>query len=118
VNTLFNALLNNPGFAKSILEPEGSLGGGMAVQRARCRALEEGHRLPLLEAYGLTETSPAATINRPTLEEYNGCIGLPVSSTEISIRDDDSGNELPVGESGELCVRGPQVMKGYWERPR
>jgi len=71
---------------------------------------------PLIEAYGLTETSPAATINPLTITDYNGSIGLPVPSTEISIRDDD-GKEVALGEPGELCVRGPQVMKGYWNKP-
>jgi long-chain acyl-CoA synthetase len=117
VNTLFNALLNNPDFAK--LDFSGfklALGGGMAVQQAvadRWHALT-GH--VLLEAYGLTETSPAVTINPLDLDSFNHSIGLPVSSTEISIRDDE-GIEVAQGQPGELCVRGPQVMKGYWNRP-
>jgi long-chain acyl-CoA synthetase len=117
VNTLFNALLNNPDFAK--LDFSGlkvSLGGGMAVQRAVAERWKKVTGLPLIEAYGLTETSPAVCINRPDQIEFTGAIGLPVSSTEISIRN-DSGDEVPVGESGELCVRGPQVMKGYYRRP-
>jgi long-chain acyl-CoA synthetase len=71
---------------------------------------------PLLQAYGLTETSPAATINPLDMHEFNGAIGLPISSTEVSIRD-DYGNEAPLGQVGEICIRGPQVMKGYWQRP-
>jgi long-chain acyl-CoA synthetase len=117
VNTLFNALLNNPDFEK--LDFSGlkvSLGGGMAVQRAVAERWKKVTGLPLIEAYGLTETSPAVCINRPDQIEFTGAIGLPVSSTEISIRN-DSGDEVPVGESGELCVRGPQVMKGYYRRP-
>jgi long-chain acyl-CoA synthetase len=117
VNTLFNALLNNPDFAK--LDFSGlkvSLGGGMAVQRAVAERWKKVTGLPLIEAYGLTETSPAVCINRPDQIDFTGAIGLPVSSTEISIRN-DSGDEVPVGESGELCVRGPQVMKGYYRRP-
>jgi long-chain acyl-CoA synthetase len=117
VNTLFNAMVNNPDFAKiDLSQLRLTLGGGMAVQRAVAERWKEITGTTLLEAYGLTETSPAATINPVDLEEYNGCIGLPISSTEVSIRDDD-GKELPIGEAGELCVRGPQVMKGYWNRP-
>ena len=71
---------------------------------------------PLLQAYGLTETSPAATINPLDMGDFNGSIGLPISSTEVSIRD-DYGNEVPQGQIGEICIRGPQVMKGYWQRP-
>ncbi len=117
VNTLFNALLNNPDFAK--LDFSGfklALGGGMAVQQA---VAEKWHKVTgkvLLEAYGLTETSPAVSINPLDLTEFNHSIGLPVPSTEISIRDDD-GNEVARGQRGELCVRGPQVMRGYWNRP-
>ncbi|MCR6665478.1 MAG: long-chain-fatty-acid--CoA ligase [Methyloversatilis sp.] len=117
VNTLFNALLNNPDFAK--LDFSGlrvSLGGGMAVQRAVAERWKKITGQPLIEAYGLTETSPAVCINPPDQKEFNGAIGLPVPSTEISIRDDE-GREVPPGETGELCVRGPQVMKGYYRRP-
>ncbi|NMG66735.1 long-chain-fatty-acid--CoA ligase [Azoarcus indigens] len=117
VNTLFNALLNNPEFAKldfSALQI--SLGGGMAVQQAVAEKWRKATGKPLVEAYGLTETSPAVTINPLDLPEFNHAIGLPVSSTEISIRDDD-GVEQPVGSRGELCVRGPQVTRGYWNRP-
>jgi long-chain acyl-CoA synthetase len=117
VNTLFNALLNHPDFAKldfSALRV--SLGGGMAVQKAVAEKWKQVTGKPLIEAYGLTETSPAATINPLDLAEYNGSIGLPISSTEVAIRADD-GSYLPVGGVGEICVRGPQVMKGYWNRP-
>lgn len=118
VNTLFNALLNHPEFAK--LDFSGlriTLGGGMAVQHAvadRWRAVTGN---ALIEAYGLTETSPAVSINPLELEVFNHSIGLPLPSTEVSVRD-DAGNEVPVGERGELCVRGPQVMREYWNRPQ
>jgi long-chain acyl-CoA synthetase len=118
VNTLFNALLNTPGFAQ--LDFSGlkmSLGGGMAVQRAVAERWKQVTGKPLLEAYGLTETSPGACIN-PFVEgaDYNGFAGLPISSTIVTIRDDD-GRILPLGETGEICIAGPQVMKGYWNRP-
>ncbi len=116
VNTLFNALLNNPDFAK--LDFSGlkcALGGGMAVQQAVAEKWKKVTGCTLREAYGLTETSPAVCINPIDLDHFNHSIGLPISSTEISIRDDD-GRELGVGEAGELCVRGPQVMKGYYKR--
>ena len=117
VNTLFNGLLNTSGFADldfSALKL--TLGGGMAVQQAVADRWHRVTGVPLLEAYGLTETSPAVCINPLDLEEYNGSIGLPVPSTEVSIRTDD-GEFLPQGEVGELCVRGPQVMQGYWHKP-
>lgn len=117
VNTLFNALLNNPDFARLDFSPlKVALGGGMAVQQAVAEKWKKVTRIPLVEAYGLTETSPAVTINPLDLEDFNHAIGLPISSTEISIRDDD-GNEMPAGQRGELCVRGPQVTPGYWQRP-
>jgi long-chain acyl-CoA synthetase len=116
VNTLFNALLNTPGFAElDFSRLMVTLGGGMAVQQSvaeRWKAVT-GNRLT--QAWGLTETSPGACIN-PTTEDFNGSIGLPIPSTEVSIRDDD-GAELAVGAVGEICVRGPQVMAGYWNRP-
>lgn len=116
VNTLFNALINNPEFAKLDFSPlHVTLGGGMAVQRAVAERWKQITGVPLIEAYGLTETSPAATINPLDLEEYNGSIGLPISSTEVAIRD-DQGKDLPIGTSGELCIRGPQVMREYWQR--
>jgi long-chain acyl-CoA synthetase len=117
VNTLFNALLNNPDFASldfSALHV--SLGGGMAVQKSVADKWKQVTGVTLIEAYGLTETSPAATMNPLDLKDYNGSIGLPISSTEVVIRDDE-GLDRPLGQSGELCVRGPQVMKGYWQRP-
>lgn len=117
VNTLFNALVNNADFAKldfSALKL--TLGGGAAVQRVVAEQWKKITGIPLIEAYGLTETSPAACINPLSLEDYNGSIGLPIPSTEASIRDDD-GKEVPVGEPGELCIRGPQVMAGYWNKP-
>jgi long-chain acyl-CoA synthetase len=117
VNTLFNALLNNGEFHKldfSTLQM--TLGGGMAVQKAVADRWEQVTGKPLIEAYGLTETSPAATINPLDLPEYNGAIGLPISSTDLVLRDDE-GKDVPLGERGEICIRGPQVMAGYWQRP-
>ena len=117
VNTLFNGLMNTPGFEQiDFSSLKLSLGGGMAVQQPVAELWQELTGGPILEAYGLTETSPAVCINPLNLTEYNGSIGLPVPSTEVSIQD-DQGNLLPQGEAGELCVRGPQVMKGYWQRP-
>lgn len=117
VNTLFNALLNNPKFKEvDFSHLKCALAGGMALQKAVAKKWIELTKFPLIEAYGLTETSPAATINPMYLREYNGSIGLPVPSTDISIRDDE-GKELPLGETGELCIKGPQVMRGYWQRP-
>ncbi|MFU8831961.1 MAG: AMP-binding protein [Wenzhouxiangella sp.] len=117
VNTLFNGLLNTPGFSDlDFSELRMTLGGGMAVQRAVAEKWKKVTGVPLIEAYGLTETSPAACINPMTLTDYNGAIGLPISSTECRVIDTE-GNPLPAGETGELCIRGPQVMKGYWERP-
>ena len=116
VNTLFNALLHTKGFDS--LDFTGlrvSLGGGMAVQQAVAERWKEVTGNVLTQAWGLTETSPAATINRPG-DDFNGSIGLPISSTIITIRDDD-GRSLPQGQSGEICVEGPQVMRGYWNRP-
>ncbi|HTU64467.1 MAG TPA: AMP-binding protein [Steroidobacteraceae bacterium] len=116
VNTLFNALLHTPGFDQVNFDAlKITLGGGMAVQEAVAKRWKEVTGKILTQAWGLTETSPAATINLPG-EDFNGSIGLPISSTEISIRDDD-GKELGIGEIGEICVRGPQVMAGYWNRP-
>ena len=117
VNTLFNSLLHAPGFDK--IDFSGlklALGGGMAVQRTVAEKWQAVTGKPLIEAYGLTETSPGACINPMTLEAYNGCIGLPISSTIMTIRDDDE-NILPIGQRGEICIQGPQVMLGYWQRP-
>jgi long-chain acyl-CoA synthetase len=118
VNTLFNALLNTPGFAQLDFGPlRMALGGGMAVQRAVAERWKQVTGKPLFEAYGLTETSPGACIN-PFVDgaEFNGYAGLPISSTTVTIRDDE-GRILPIGETGEICIAGPQVMKGYWKRP-
>ena len=117
VNTLFNALLNNPEFEKlNFSSLKVALGGGMAVQQVVADKWKKVTGKPLAEAYGLTETSPAVCINPLDLPEFNHAIGLPISSTEISLRDDD-GYEVSLGMPGELCVRGPQVMKGYYKRP-
>ncbi|MCP4045241.1 MAG: AMP-binding protein, partial [Gammaproteobacteria bacterium] len=117
VNTLFNSLLHTEGFADlDFSTVKMTLGGGMAVQKAVAEQWKQVTGIPLVEAYGLTETSPAACINPVTLQDFNGYIGLPISSTEAAIRNEE-GQFLPVGETGELCIRGPQVMKGYWQRP-
>lgn len=117
VNTLFNALLNTEGFSElDFSNLKMTLGGGMAVQKAVAEHWKEVTGVPLIEAYGLTETSPAACINPVTLEAYNGYIGLPISSTDGAIKG-ENGEFLAVDEPGELCIRGPQVMKGYWQRP-
>jgi long-chain acyl-CoA synthetase len=117
VNTLFNGLLNTPEFKDlDFSKLKLSLGGGMAVQKAVAEKWKEVTGAPLIEAYGLTETSPAACINPLSQKEFNGCIGLPISSTECCIKNDE-GETLPIGEIGELCIKGPQVMKGYWNRP-
>ncbi len=115
VNTLFNGLLNTPGFAQlDFSSMKMSLGGGMAVQRAVAERWKQVTGKPLAEGYGLTETSPGACIN-PVGGEYTGYAGLPISSTIVTIRDDDA-RPLPLGETGEICIAGPQVMKGYWNR--
>ncbi|MDR6673000.1 long-chain fatty acid--CoA ligase [Xanthomonas sp. 1678] len=117
VNTLFNGLLNTPGFDKVDFSAlKFTLGGGMAVQRAVAERWKQVTGVTLVEAYGLTETSPAACINPLTLQEYNGAIGLPIPSTDACVKD-DQGQTLAPGEVGELCIKGPQVMKGYWRRP-
>ena len=117
VNTLFNALVNNEDFQElDFSKLKAAIGGGMAVQRA---VAEKWHKITgshLLEGYGLTECSPLVTVNPYDLEEYNGAIGLPVPSTEVRIVDDE-GHPLPTTEVGELQVKGPQVMQGYWQRP-
>ena len=117
VNTLFNGLLNTPGFEDvDFSSLRMTLGGGMAVQRAVAERWKKVTGCTLVEAYGLTETSPAACINPMNLPAYNGSIGLPIPSTDACVKDDD-GRQLPMGEIGELCIKGPQVMKGYWNRP-
>ena len=117
VNTLFNALLRNPDFAKLDFKPlKVSVGGGMSVQRAVAEQWKAITGNSVIEAYGLTEASPGVTANPLDLAEFSGAIGMPVPNTDIAIRDED-GRDLPVGKAGELCVRGPQVMKGYWKHP-
>ncbi|PJK12815.1 long-chain-fatty-acid--CoA ligase [Lysobacteraceae bacterium NML120232] len=118
VNTLFNGLLNTPGFDQvDFSSLKLTLGGGMAVQRSVAERWKKTTGCTLAEAYGLTETSPAVCINPLDLADYNGSIGLPISSTQVCIKDED-GNLLPMDgvAVGELCVKGPQVMRGYWQR--
>jgi long-chain acyl-CoA synthetase len=117
VNTLFNALLNAPGIRE--VKAGGlkiAVGGGMAVQRAVAERWKDVFGVPLIEGYGLTETAPIVCANPLDAREFTGTIGLPLPSTEVSIRD-DSGAEVPLSEVGEICVRGPQVMKEYWHKP-
>lgn len=117
LNTLFNALLNNEDFRKLDFKPLVlTLGGGMAVQKGVAERWKALTGCPVTEGYGLSETSPVATANKFSSGDFTGTIGLPLPSTEIAIRDDD-GNNLPLGEVGEICIRGPQVMAGYWNRP-
>jgi long-chain acyl-CoA synthetase len=117
VNTLFNALLNNKDFAElDFSRLHLAIGGGMAVQRAVAERWQSTTGKPLIEAYGLTETSPGAIANPLDIDHFTGAIGLPMPSTDIAIRDDD-GRDLKLGEAGELCIKGPQVMAGYWNRP-
>lgn len=117
VNTMFNALANDPEFAR--LDFSGlvvSNGGGMAVQEATASSWLRVTGCPVIEGYGLSETSPVATSNRIDSQTFTGSIGLPLPSTDIAIRD-DSGNDVPLGTAGEICIRGPQVMAGYWQLP-
>ena len=117
VNTLFHALLKNPDFAKlDFSKLHLAMGGGMAIQKVVADEWKKITGAPILEAYGLTETSPCVTINPTTLKEFNGSIGLPVSSTDVCFFDNDY-QEVPAGQPGELAVKGPQVMKGYWKNP-
>ncbi|MCK9388080.1 MAG: long-chain-fatty-acid--CoA ligase [Sulfuritalea sp.] len=117
LNTLFNALTHNKGFARlDFSSLKISLGGGMATQRTVAEKWLALTGSAIVEGYGLSETSPVATANVVTLKGFTGTIGLPVSSTEIAIRD-DSGADVPQGEAGEICIRGPQVMAGYWNQP-
>ena len=117
VNTLFNALANDPEFAKlDFSELVISNGGGMAVQQATAERWLKITGCPVVEGYGLSETSPVATSNRLDKREFTGTIGMPIPSTDIAIRDDD-GVDVPFGTAGEICIRGPQVTAGYWKRP-
>lgn len=117
VNTLYNSLLNHPKFKEiDFSKVKLALSGGMALQKSVSLKWAEMTHSRVLEAYGLTETSPAATINPMYLDGYNGSIGLPLPSTDVSIRDDND-KEVAIGSSGELCIKGPQVMPGYWNRP-
>ena len=116
VNTLYNGLLNNPDFAKlDFSSYKVCNGGGMAVQQAVADKWLKLTGTPIVEGYGLSETSPVATANRCDISEFTGTIGLPIPSTEIAILDDD-GNPVPLGQQGEIAIRGPQVMAGYWQR--
>lgn len=117
VNTLFNGLLNTDGFADLDFSTlKFAMGGGMAVQKPVAERWKSVTSVPIVEGYGLSETSPVASCNRLDLDDFNHSIGLPLPATEIAIRDDDN-NEVAQGEAGELCIRGPQVMQGYWNKP-
>ena len=117
VNTLFNALLNNPDFKHlNFSSLRICIGGGMAVQKAVAEKWKQVTGVPLMEGYGLSETSPVATCNTTESQDFTGTIGLPLPSTDIAILNDD-GEPVPLGERGEICIRGPQVMAGYWNRP-
>jgi len=117
VNTLYNALLNAPGFGE--INSRGLKlvsAGGMAVQRAVAERWKQATGIPIVEGYGLTETAPVAISNALNIKDWTGTIGLPIPSTEAAVLDEE-GNVFPVGQMGEICIRGPQVMKGYWQRP-
>jgi long-chain acyl-CoA synthetase len=117
VNTLYNALLNNAAFAKlDFSSLKVCVGGGMAVQKVVADRWIKLTGCPIAEGYGLSETSPVATCNPTNMDEYSGSIGLPLPSTDIAILD-DNGNPLPLGVAGEIAIRGPQVMAGYWNQP-
>ncbi len=116
VNTLYNALMQHPDFTKiNFSDLLISNGGGMAVQKVVAQRWQELTGCPISEGYGLSETSPVACCNLTVLSEFTGTVGLPIPNTEISIRDED-GKELPINEPGEICIKGPQVMRGYWNR--
>jgi long-chain acyl-CoA synthetase len=117
VNTLYNGLLHTPGFDKiDFSKLKVSNGGGMATQKAVAEKWLKVTGCPLSEGYGLSETSPVLTCNPADSDKFSGSIGIPVPSTYLSLRDDD-GNEVPLGQPGEICAKGPQVMVGYWNRP-
>ncbi|WP_273778182.1 long-chain-fatty-acid--CoA ligase [Acinetobacter sp. GSS19] len=117
VNTLFNALVNNEEFQQlDHSKLKMAMGGGMAVLPSTAAAWKKITGTTIIEGYGLSETSPVATANPPASEEFSGTIGIPLPLTELAILDDE-GNEVPLGEQGEICIRGPQVMRGYWNRP-
>jgi long-chain acyl-CoA synthetase len=117
VNTLFNALLNAPGFDRlDFSNLKLAVGGAAAIQRSVAEAWRATTGVPLIEAYGLSETSPGVCVNPLSNTEHSGSVGLPLPSTEVGIFDDE-GHMLATGEEGEICVRGPQVMRGYWQRP-
>jgi long-chain acyl-CoA synthetase len=117
LNTLFNALMNNPDFMKlDFSRLKISIGGGMAVQRAVAERWQEMTKTPLVEGYGLTETAPVASVAPLHKTAYSGYIGLPISSTVMTIRDDNN-QDVELGQVGEICIKGPQVMMGYWNRP-
>jgi long-chain acyl-CoA synthetase len=117
VNTLFNALLNDPEFAEiNFSHLKVALGGGAAIQKCVAERWQKVTGKVLLEGYGLTETSPVVCVCPMNLAEYNGSIGLPISSTDVQLKD-EAGNNVAETERGELCVKGPQVMRGYWQHP-
>jgi long-chain acyl-CoA synthetase len=117
VNTLYNALANHPEFAQvKFDELRFAVSGGMATQAAVAKHWKQVTGRPIIEGYGLSETSPVASINRPDISEFTGTVGFPLPSTDMAIRDAE-GHDLPIGEAGEICIRGPQVMAGYWKRP-
>jgi long-chain acyl-CoA synthetase len=117
VNTLYRALLDAPGFAEvDTRHLKVANAGGMAVQRVVAQRWKAATGVPLIESYGLSETSPGALSNPLGIEDWTGTIGMPIPSTQASVRDDDD-DEVPIGEVGEICIRGPQVMRGYWNRP-
>lgn len=117
VNTLFRSMLDAPGFAAIDLRPlKLAVAGGMAVQQVVAQRWKQRAGVPLVEGYGLTETAPVAIANPVTIQEWSGQIGVPLPSTEAAILDDE-GSAMPLGEVGEICLRGPQVMKGYWNHP-
>ncbi len=117
VNTLFNAMVHHPDFKQlDFSKLKVSMGGGMSVLPSTAEAWEKITGKPIVEGYGLSETSPVATANPPNIDHFTGTIGIPMPSTDIAILDDD-GNHVALGERGEISIRGPQVMRGYWQRP-